>query len=107
MAEFDAKHRDLERFLAERKEGSKEGGGKEGGSKEGGGREGGGREGPGKENGGKEDRAEEGEAKDDVQELDSGREQQVESKKDNVAASQRESQKLGTATMKKLLRASH
>lgn len=95
MAEFDAKHRDLERFLAERKQGGKEGGGKEDRGKED----------RGKEDRGKEDRGKEGGAKDEVQELDGGREQ-VESKKDNVA-SQRESQKLGTATMKKLLRASH
>lgn len=98
MAEFDAKHRDLEKFLAERKQGSKEDRGKEDRGKEGGSKEGGGKENRGKEVG----------AKDEVQELDGGREPQAESKKDNVA-SPRESQKLGTATMKKkkLLRASH
>ena len=72
MAEFDAKHRDLEKFVAaleKRKEGKKESG-----------------------------------AKDEVQELDSGKEQ-IEMEKETVS-SPRESQKLSTATMKRLLRAS-
>ena len=74
MAEFDAKHRDLERFLAgleKRKESSKAGG-----------------------------------SKDEIQELDGGREQQVEIKKENVPGN-RESLKPSTSAMRKLLRASN
>ena len=73
MAEFDAKHRDLERFLAgreKRKEVDKESGGK-----------------------------------DEVQELDGGREEQMQSKDGNVPKN-RESRKLSTATTKKALVAS-
>lgn len=95
MAEFDAKQRNLERFLADREKRKKEG------SKEGG---------VLKESGDKEERGkrgDEGGAKAEVQELDGGREQQIEIKKESHgAAGQRESQKLGTSattTMKKKL----
>lgn len=53
----------------------------------------------------KKESSKEGGSKDDVQELDGGREQQVEIKKENVPGN-RESQKPSTSAVRRLLRAS-